>query len=128
MAMGGDAGPPRPGDRKIVGVSWNANGLNERKRREMIEVFKKKQMDVMGVQETHMKGSGILECKAGGKCGVWEGMEGGVIWSGMKEGGGGRGKEGCALLMSERMWKGLEDWGRSGRLGMEGDKNSVGQN
>ncbi len=39
----------------------------------------KKEMDVLGVQETHMKGNGILGCKAGGKCGIWEGMEGGVV-------------------------------------------------
>ncbi len=32
-----------------------------------------------------------------------------MVWSGMEEGSRGRGKEGCALLMSERMWKGLED-------------------
>ncbi len=57
-----------------MGVSWNANGLNERKRREMIEVFKKKQMDVLEVQETHMKGSGMLECKVSvGSGRVWRG-------------------------------------------------------
>ncbi len=27
----------------------------------------------------------MLECKMGGECGVWEGMEGGVVWSGMRE-------------------------------------------
>ncbi len=70
MAMGRDRTPPRPGDR-IVGVSWNANGLqNVRKRREMTEVFKKKRMNVLGVQETHMRGSGMFECKTGGECGV----------------------------------------------------------
>ncbi len=31
----------------------------------MIEMFKKKRMDVLGVQETHMRGSGMLECKMG---------------------------------------------------------------
>ncbi len=35
----------------------------------------------------------------------------GVEWN---EGSGGRGKEGCALPMSERIWKGLEDWGWKG--------------
>ncbi len=64
---------------------------------------------MLGVQETHMKGSGVLQCKMGGECGVWEDMEGRVVWSGMKEGSRGRGKEGCALLMSERMWRGLDD-------------------
>ncbi len=56
--MGGDA--PQPGGRRIVSVSWNANGLNARKRREIIEVFKK-EIDVLGVQETHMKGNGMHE-------------------------------------------------------------------
>ncbi len=36
----------------------------------MIEMFKKKRMDVLGVQETHMRGSGMLECKVGGECRV----------------------------------------------------------
>ncbi len=44
----------------------------------MIEVGKKRGIDVLGVQEMHMKGSGVLECKVGSECGVWEGMEGGV--------------------------------------------------
>ncbi len=65
-------------------------------------------------RHSHMGGSGMLECKMGGECGVWEGMEGGVVWSGMKEGSKGRGKEGCALLMSEQMWKGLEGCGWKG--------------
>ncbi len=73
MALGGDGDPPRPGgSRRIVSVSWNANDLNARKRRE-IEMFKK-EMDVLGVQETRMKGNRMLECKAGGDCGrVWRG-------------------------------------------------------
>ncbi len=85
MAMGRDGIPPRPKDSRIARVSWNANGLNVRNRREMKEMFKK-EMDVLGVQETHMRGSGMLECKMGGECGIWEGMEGVVVWSGMKEG------------------------------------------
>ena len=36
------------------------------------------------------------------------------MWNGMKEGSRGRGKEGCAIMMSERMWKGLEEWGWKG--------------
>ncbi len=35
--MGRDGTPPRPWDSRIVGVTWNVNGLqNVRKRREMI--------------------------------------------------------------------------------------------
>ncbi len=115
MGMGGDGTPL--GDSRLVGMSWNANDLqNVRKRREMIEVFKKRGMDVLGVQETHMRGSGVLECKMGGECGVWEGMEGGsgVEWNEGRKCHSGRGKEGCALLMSEQMWRGLEDCGWKG--------------
>ncbi len=86
MAMGEDGTPPRPGMSKIVGVSWNANGLNARKRREMVEMFKKKGMDVLGVQETHMKGNGMLECKMGSDW-VYLGVR--ALVGAMKAAGGG---------------------------------------
>ncbi len=85
----------------------------------MIETFKNRRMDILGVQETHMRGSGILECKADSECGVWEGMEGGVVWSGIKEGSRGRGKERCGILLSKRMWEGLE-------VLMKGDEDNMG--
>ncbi len=78
MAMGGGRTPPQPRECRVW--SWNVNGLkNSRKRREMIESFKNRGMDILGVQETHMRGSGVLECKVDGECGVWEGMDGGVV-------------------------------------------------
>ncbi len=67
-----------------------------------------------------MRGSGVFECKMGSEFGVWEGMEGrsgafGRVWRGevvrsvIKEGSREIGKEGCTLLMSEQIWKGLEE-------------------
>ncbi|KAK4327054.1 hypothetical protein Pmani_002500 [Petrolisthes manimaculis] len=41
-------------------------------------------------------------------------MEGGVAWTGMDEKSKGRGKEGCALLVSGRVWKGIDGHGRKG--------------
>ena len=35
----------------------------------------------MGVQETHIKGCGVIDCIVGSDSEVWEGMEG-VVWSG----------------------------------------------
>ncbi len=80
----------------------------------MIETFMNRGMDILGVQETHMRGSGMLECKVDGERGVWEDMEGGVVWSGMKEGSRGRGKEVQANV------------GRFRRLWVEGDEDNMG--
>ena len=41
-------------------------------------------------------------------------MDGGVVWSGMDERRKGRGREGCALLMSARVWEGIEAHGWKG--------------
>ncbi len=56
----------------------------------------------------------------GGECRVWEGMEGGVVWSGMKEV-----EEEERKVHTTHVGANVE---RSGRLGMGGDENSVGQN
>ncbi len=42
------------------------------------------------MKELASENSGMLECKMGRECGVWEGMEGGVVWSGLREGSKGR--------------------------------------
>ena len=113
MASGGEGAPPRPNSVRIV--SWNANGLREeRKRREVVEIFKSSRIDVMGIQETHVKGSGMTDCRRGNECMMWEGLEGGVVWSGMAVDSKGRGREGCALLLSPRVWEGIEDQGWEG--------------
>ncbi len=62
----------------------------------------------MRVQETHIKGCGVVECLRGSECEVWEDMEGGVVWCGVDERRKGRGKEECALLISSRVWEGTE--------------------
>ena len=61
----------------------------------------------MGIQETHTKGCGVMDCAMGSESEVWEGMEGGVMWCGVDEKSKERGKEGCALQMSLRIWQGI---------------------
>lgn len=63
MASGGEGAPPRPKGMRVC--TWNANSLNERKRVEVIKVFKNRNVDVMGIQETHMRGCGVTECRRG---------------------------------------------------------------
>ncbi|WP_435316565.1 hypothetical protein, partial [Klebsiella pneumoniae] len=48
----------------------------------------------------------------------WKGLEGGCVWSGIGEGERGRAREGCAILMSERMWKGVTESGNIGARGV----------
>ena len=64
----------------------------------------------MGVQETHMKCCGVIDCMMGSESKVWEGMEG-VVWCGVDEKRKGLGKKGCALFMSPRIWEGIETHG-----------------
>ncbi|MCP5003018.1 MAG: hypothetical protein GY941_03575 [Planctomycetes bacterium] len=93
----------------------NVNGMTDAcKRREVVECFKSGSLDVLGVGETHMKGKGMFECGSECENMTWEGMKGGVVWTGLDEGYKGRGKEGCALLVSERVWKGMNDYGWMG--------------
>ena len=115
MAIGGEEAPPcRRGDVGRV-ATFNCNGVvGEQKRRELIESFKNAGVDVMGVQETHIKGCGVAEYRSGTENEVWEGMEGEVVWCRMDMKSKGRGREGCALLMSPRVWKGVEEHGWKG--------------
>ena len=58
-------------------ASLNANGMSvDGKRKEVMEGVKNGRLDIIGVQETHMKGCGVMECVRGNECGIWEGMEG----------------------------------------------------
>ena len=85
-------------------VAINVNGMqDERKRREIVEIFKEKKLDVLAVGETHMKGNGWWMSESGESSRLWQGLEGGVCWSGLSEEYKGRGKEGCAILMSSRV-------------------------
>ena len=92
-------------------MSMNVNGIgDEEKRRGMIENFVNGRVDVLGVSETHIRGTGMSD----GKEGMWEGVPGGVVWTGMDEKYRGRSKEGCAIVMSERVWNGVTDYGWKG--------------
>ena len=111
--MIGEGSPPRSaGGRDMLKVVFlNVNGLRcESKRKEVLEMVRKGRMDVVGLQETHMKGCGV----GGNDCELWEGMEGGVVWCGVDEKSKGRGREGCALLMSPRVWESTEVHGWKG--------------
>ena len=99
----------------IRAVCFNANGLkDEYKRRMVIESCMKGRVDVLGLSETHLSGVGAGKCGVGSECGRWEGMVGGAVWMGLDDGYRGRGKEGCAILMSERVWKCVTDYGWKG--------------
>ena len=79
--------------------TFNANGMNERqKRRMVIEDFNESELDVLGIQETHMIGEGT-----DGREDEWEGLKGYACWSGLSDNYVGRKKEGVAILISERM-------------------------
>ena len=100
---------------QIRAVCFNANGLNdESKRRSVVESCVKGRVDILGLSETHLKGQGKCACKKGDVGSLWEGMEGGAVWTGLDEECKGRGKEGCAILMSGRVWKCVTDYGRKG--------------
>ena len=94
MAMGGERAPPRPkGERALRVASYNVNGMSvECKRKEVLADMRKGKLDVLGVQETHMKGCGVMDCMEGSECELWEGMKGGVVWCGIDEKIRGRGK------------------------------------
>ena len=96
-------------------MCFNTNGINDaNKRRLIIESSVKGRVDVLGLSETHLKGQGTCACKVGDVGSLWDGMNGGAVWTGLNEDYKGRGKEGCAILMSERVWKGVTDCGWKG--------------
>jgi len=96
-------------------VCFNPNGLMDANKRKMIvDSSMKGRVDVLGLSEMHLFGQGVVGSESGSGCGMWEGMKGGVVWAGLDEGYGGRGKEGCAILMSERVWKSVTGYGWKG--------------
>jgi len=62
----------------------------------------------------HLFGQGVVGSESGSGCGMWQGMKDRVVWAGLDEGYGGRGKEECAILMSERVWKSVTGYGSKG--------------
>ncbi len=76
-------------------------GIDAReKRKEVIGMCRKGKIDELGISETHLKGCGVVDGRDEDEGGLWEGLEGGVIWSGIEKG---RGREGCALVVSPRV-------------------------
>ena len=49
---------------------------------------------------------------------MWRNLKGGCVWAGRDEMERGRGKEGCAVLVSERVWKGVTESGNIGSRGV----------
>ena len=99
----------------IRAVCFNVNGLkDENKRRMVIESCMKGRVDVLGLSETHLSGVGAGKCGVGSEGGRWEGMVGGAVWTGLDDGYRGREKEGYAILMSERVWKCVTNYGWKG--------------
>lgn len=76
----------------------------------MTENFVNGRVDVLGVSETHIRGT----CVSDGREGMWEGVPRVVVWTGIDEKYRGRSEEGCAIVMSERVWNGLTDNGWKG--------------
>lgn len=71
---------------------------------------------MLGVKETHLRGCGVSESIRGNQCTVWEGMEGGVEWNGMDVRSKGKGRKGCALLISPKVWEELEHEWKGSRI------------
>ena len=93
----------------------NVNGINDwYKRREVIESAKKGCIDVLGVGETHIRGCGEWVHGRDGNSSVWEGVEGGVVWTGISEGCKEKAREGCALILSKRIMDGVSESGSKG--------------
>lgn len=69
-------------------------------------------LDTLGVQETHLRRYGVSEHIKDYGREVWEAMEG-TVWSGVNPRREGRGREGCAFLISP-VWEALEGHGRKG--------------
>ncbi len=58
-------------------VSLNVNGMNDRgKRREIVEMFERGRIDVLGVSETHLKGCGMRDGREEDEGGAMGGTRG----------------------------------------------------
>ena len=50
------------------------------KRRGLVESFEGRWLDIIGVQETNIKGCGMIDYMMGSESEVWMRMEVGVVW------------------------------------------------
>ncbi len=55
------------------------------KRKEVVDIFERGRIDVLGMSEIHLKGCGMKDGRDEDERGLWEGLEGGIVWTG--EGG-----------------------------------------
>ena len=109
----------RKGEEVVRVAAININGCqDEVKRNEMINEFAKGKLDVLGVSETHIRGQGSWYSEKEEECELWRNLTGGCVWSGRGEEEKGRGREGCAIVMSERVWKGVTESGDIGARGV----------
>lgn len=93
-------------------VYFNASDLGEgEKRIQVVGSFRRGKLDVLGVQESYLRGCRLTECMRGNECDVWEGINRGVLWNGMVVGSKGRERKLCTFLISPKVWKGLEGHG-----------------
>ncbi len=77
-------------------------------RGEIVNMFERGRIDVLGVSETHLKGCGMKDGREEDEGGLREELEGGVVWAGIEKG---RGREACAIMASPRVWKGMDGHG-----------------
>ena len=116
MSLKGARGMGKLGRKKELRIAAiNVNGINDWvKRREVLENAKKGCIDVLGIGETHLRGCGEWVYGRDGSSSLWEGVEGGVVWTGISEGCKGRAREGCALVFSKRIMDGVSESGSRG--------------
>ncbi len=76
-------------------------------------------IDVLGMSETHLKGCGVAVGRDEDEGRLLGGLKGRVVWTGIERG---RGKEGCALMVSPRVWPETDGngWLRSRTVWMTG--------
>ena len=92
----------RKGEEVVRVAAININGCqDEVKRNEMINEFAKGKLDVLGVSETHIRGQGSWYSEKEEECELWKNLTGGCVLSGRGDGERGKGREGCAIVMSE---------------------------
>ncbi len=94
----------------------NVSGINaQENRKEVVDMFKRGKINILGMSETHLEECGVTDGRDEDERELWEGLEGGLVWTGI---GKGRRKEGCAIMVSPRVWAGIDGHGWLGpRIG-----------
>lgn len=72
----------------------NVKGMNKVfKRREVCEMITNGKLDVLSLSKSHLKGCGVWGCGSKIEKMLQDGLEEGLVWTGVEKG---KGKEGCA--------------------------------